>query len=60
MDIDDLIDQFVEDLTFEALVIWADILEVEHDENAWIKDIWIEKENELRLAVGEAMAKVGK
>ena len=40
MDIDDLIDQFVEDLDFEVLIIWADILDVEHDENMWLDDMW--------------------
>lgn len=41
MDIDDLIDQFVEDLEFDVLIIWPDC------------------ESELRVAVGDAMRKVG-
>jgi hypothetical protein len=59
MDIDDLIDQFVEDLDFDVLITWADILEVEHDEGIWLDDMWPEKEGELREEVGDAMRKVG-
>ena len=59
MDIDDLIDQFIEDLDFEVLIVWADILDVEHEENLWLDDMWPELEGELRVEVGDAMRKVG-
>ena len=52
---EDLIDQFIEDLDFDVLIIWADTLEVEHDEELWLDDMWPDKENELRVAVGEAL-----
>jgi hypothetical protein len=57
--IDDLIEQFVEDLDFDVLIVWADILGVEHDENSWLDDMWPELEGELREKVGDAMATVG-
>ena len=60
MDIDDLIDQFVSDLDFDVLIIWADILKVEHDEDMWLDDMWTDAENELRQEVAEAMAKIGR
>lgn len=60
MDIDDLIDQFIEDLDFDVLIIWADILNVEHDEDMWFDDMWPDAESELRVEVGDAMRKVGK
>lgn len=60
MDMTDLITQFTEDLTFDVLIIWADILGVEHDENMWIDDMWVEKETELRQEVAEAMERVRK
>ena len=58
--LDSLIDQFVEDLDFDTLIVWADILEVDHDEKMWLDDMWPDKESELREAVGNAMADVGK
>ena len=60
MEIDDLINQFTEDLTFEALLVWADILGVYHDENTWHKEQWTGEEIQLRDDVAEAMGKVGK
>ncbi len=59
MTMTDLIEQFVEDLSFDALVVWADILGVEHDEKQWLDDDWPMKDNELRVCVAEAMDKVG-
>ena len=59
MTLDDLIDQFIEDLDFKVLIIWADILGVEHDEDMWLDDMWPDAENELRVQVGDAMRKVG-
>lgn len=60
MDMDDLIDQFVEDLEFDVLVCWADTLGIEHDEKQWLDDDWPDKDSELRTSVGDAMRKVGK
>ena len=59
MTIDDLIDQLVEDLEFDVLIGWADILSVEHQEHFWMDDDYPERENELRVAVADAMRKVG-
>jgi len=53
-------EQFVESLPFSTLLIWADIVKVPHDEDQWIDDEWPDKEDELRVAVAEAMGKVGK
>jgi hypothetical protein len=60
MNMADIIDQFTEDLTFDALIIWADILKVEHDEGMWLDDEWPDRESELRTKVAEAMERVGK
>ncbi len=60
MTITGLIEQFVEDLDFDMLIDWADILNVEHDEKNWLDDEWPDKENELRVAVAEAMRNIGK
>ena len=59
MNMDDLIEQFVSDLDFDVLVLWADILEVGHDEQYWLDDMWPDCESELRTQVGDAMARVG-
>lgn len=60
MSIDDLIDNFVEELDFDILIAWADILKVRHDEDVWLDDVWPDKEDQLRVEVGDAMAKVGR
>jgi len=60
LSIEDLIDQFVEDLDFDTLIVWADILDVEHDESQWLDDMWPDLEGELREKVGDAMAQVGR
>ncbi len=52
--------QDVELMGFRALVNWADKLGVSHDEGHWLDDEWPDKEDELRVAVAEAMGKVGK
>jgi len=57
-DIDDVIDQFVEDLDFEVLETWAKILEVEVNYPP-LDDMWPDWENELRVEVGDAMRKIG-
>ncbi len=56
----DLITQFVEDMHMDTLITWAAILSVPHDKYSWLDDEWPDKEDELRVAVAEAMQKVGK
>jgi len=58
MTIDDLIEQLVTDLEFDALIIWADILGVEVNYPP-LKEMWPDWECELRQKVGDAMAQVG-
>jgi len=60
MTLDTLITQFVGDLNFEVLIIWADILKVPHNESQWLDDDFPDKTDELRVAVAEAMGKMGK
>ena len=60
MTIDGLATQFVEELEFDTLLIWADIFCVDHDEKQWLDDMWPDKESELRTAVAEAMAELGR
>ena len=48
-------EQFVESFPFSTLIIWADILNVPHDEYHWPDP---DKEDDLRVAVAEAMEKV--
>lgn len=54
MDIDDFINQFVEDLSIDALAIWADILDVEVNPPP-IDDMYPDFDNELRIEVAEAL-----
>lgn len=56
-DIDDIIDQFVEDLDFDTVIAWAKFLEVEVNYPP-IDDMYPDWENELRVEVGDAMRKV--
>ena len=51
---------FVEDMEFNTLLTWANILAVPHHENYWNDDDEPDKTDELRVAVAEAMEKVGK
>ena len=60
MGIEDLITQFVDDLSFDVLLSWADMLGVEHDEKQWLDDEWPNRDSELRVEVGEAMESIGK
>ena len=60
MTIDDLTAQYADDLSFDALIIWADILHIDHDEKQWLDDMWPDKESELRTVVAEAMANLGR
>lgn len=57
-DRDDVIDQFVEDIDFETLLMWADILNVEVNCPP-TDDMWPDWECELRAEVGDAMREVG-
>ena len=59
MDIDNIIDQFIEVLDFDTLIAWADVLDVEVNYPP-TGDMWPDWENELRVEVGEAMALVGR
>ncbi len=60
MSIEDSIDQFLDSLSFDTLIVWADILGVEHDEDCWLDDEWPDKASELQTEVAEAMEQVGK
>lgn len=56
-DPDMFIENFVDSLNFELLVFWADIFNVEHQEDMWSKAEWSENEDEFRMAVGDAIKK---
>lgn len=47
-------------INFAGLVKLADKLDVPHDESQWLDDDWTFREDLLRVAVAEAMEKVGK
>ena len=51
---------FVECLDFDTLIAIADRFDVPHDEHTWMDNDWIHFEDELRVAVADAMEKVGK
>ena len=57
MNMDDLIDQFTEDLEFEALEGWCAILGVVYEEP--FDDMYPDWEAGLRTELGEVMRKVG-
>lgn len=59
LSLDGLVEQFVGDLDFEVLIIWADVLKVDHDEDSWLDDEYPDRENELRVGVAEALGNVG-
>lgn len=56
----DFCEQFVEDLEFDVLIAWADVLGICPDHESWFDDDYPDKENELRGEVAEAMNNVGK
>jgi len=58
MEINDLIDRYIEDLVFDKLIKLADIFCVPHDEKFWMDDEWIDRENELRDTVGDAFKEI--
>ncbi len=47
-------------LNFAGLIKLADKFGVPHNEDRWLDDEWLDKEDELRVAVAEAMEKAGK
>lgn len=59
MDFDDFIDAFTEGMDFDTVRNWCVTLGVEVNEPA-TDDMWPDWENELRVELGDAMAKVGK
>ena len=57
-DIDDIIDQFIEDIDFDTLIKWANFLGVEVNYPP-IDDMYPDWECELKTEVGIVMRKVG-
>jgi len=51
---EDMILQLIEDMDFDTLIIWANILEVEVNYPP-VDDMWPEWDNELRVEVVEAL-----
>ena len=60
MNMDNLIDQFVEDLKPDVLEGWADIMKVQHTKSRWLDDEYPVRVDELRVKVAEAMKGIGK
>ncbi len=58
MEMQDFIDQFTEDLQFDALKHWAAVLGIDYEEPP-IDDMWPDWESELRGKIAEGMAKIG-
>ena len=50
----------IDTINFAGLIKLADKLDVPHDEGDWFDDEFPDKEDALRIAVAEAMGKVGK
>ncbi len=63
MDMDDFISRFIEDVSIDALAIWADILDVEF-ELPPLDDMYPDWEDLLRVEVAEtlvnALSKISK
>lgn len=57
---DELATAFVDSMSLDTMITWAAILSVPHDKHSWLDDEWPDKEDDLRVAVAEAMLKVGK
>ena len=51
---------YIDGLTFRQLCSVADRYSVPHNEDQWLDDEFPDKEDDLRVAVAEAMEKVGK
>jgi len=56
--IDDCIDHLIENMDFDELIIWANSLKVDHNEEIWFDDMWPDLEDNLRLEVAEALTRV--
>lgn len=52
----DLVEQFVDSLSFEQLRACADIFDVEYDDESWSDDEWPDNEDRLRVKVAEGIA----
>ncbi len=50
-------EDYVDEMTFEALLLEADNLGVPHDEGGWLDDEYPDKEDELRVEVINAYQK---
>lgn len=59
IDPDSLITEFVDNIDFDVLLAWADLLDVEHDFDCLPGDLWPDKEEELRDEVAGEMMLVG-
>lgn len=53
--IDDCLSHLTSHMSFEELIIWADALEVDHDQECWADDEWTNLEDKLRGEVGEVL-----
>jgi len=60
MTIESFAANFVDAMDVDTVITWAAILSVPHDKYSWVDDEWPDKTDELRVAVTEAMLKVGK
>ena len=58
MNMDDFIDQFTEDIQFDALEGWCEILSVDYEEPL-TDDMYPDWDDELRCKLAEAMKKIG-
>jgi len=52
---DDLVYELFDDIKFELLIKWADVLGVNHNEDEWAHDEWPDLESELRQEVSNTM-----
>lgn len=59
MTMDTFVTNFVDAMDLDTVIVWADILNVPHNESQWIDDDFPDKSDELRVAVVEAMLNVG-
>lgn len=53
--VEDKVYELFDDMDFDTLVKWADVLEVEHHESEWTKSEWTDLESELRQEVSNTM-----
>jgi len=50
-------EQYVEDMSFGALIAYCNIYGVDHDEEQWLDDEWHDKESELRVKLMEVLCR---